>query len=112
MQGAFAALLVIFLQTLVPRSGSMREINCCVMMLVMMLLLFLLLFFAFAVAVAGVFFGLLSFLWGRRWIRTRLNIAVLFKVFITAVCFFLVSVVAATLAKVFYQMLPPSSSAY
>ena len=112
MQGAFAALLVIVLQTLVPHGQPMREINCCVMMLVMMLLLFLLLFFAFAAAVAGVFFGLLSFLWSRLWIRTRLNIAVLFKVFKTAVCFFLVSVVAATLAKVFYQMLPPSSSAY
>ena len=32
-----------------------------------------------------------------------MNIAVLFKVFKTAVSFFLVSVVAATLAKVFYK---------
>ena len=75
MQGAFAALLVIVLQTLVPHGQPMREINCCVMMLVMMLLLFLLLFFAFAVAVAGGFFCLLSFLWGRRvWIRKTLSI--------------------------------------
>jgi hypothetical protein len=89
----------------------MRETNCCVMMLFMMLLLLLLLFFA--VAVAGVFLVLLSFLWGRLWIRTTLNIAVLFKVFNTAVfLFFLVSIVAPTLAKVFYQLLPPSSGAY
>ena len=75
MQGAFAALLVIVLQTLVPHGQPMREINCCVMMLVMMLLLFLLLFFAFAVAVAGGFFCLSSFLWGRRvWIRKTLSI--------------------------------------
>ena len=41
------------------------------------------------------------------WIRTTLNIAVLFKVFNTAVfLFFLVSIVAPTLAKVFYQVLP------
>ena len=64
-------------------------------MLFMMLLLLLLLFFALAVAVAGVFLVLLSFLWGRLWIRTTLNIAVLFKVFKTAVCFFLVSVAVA-----------------
>ena len=89
MQGAFAALPVTVLQTLVPHGQSMRETNCCVMMLFMMLLLLLLLFFAFAVAVAGVFLVLLSFLWGRLWIRTTLNIAVLFKVFKTAVFFFL-----------------------
>ena len=75
MQGAFASLLVIVLQTLVPHGQPMREINCCVMMLVMMLLLFVLLFFAFAVAVAGGFFCLLSYLWGRRvWIRKTLSI--------------------------------------
>ena len=83
------------------------------MMLFMMLLLLLLLFFALAVAVAGVFLVLLSFLWGRLWIRTTLNIAVLFKVFNTAVfLFFLVLIVAPTLSKVFYQVLPPSSGAY
>ena len=53
------------LQTLVPNGQPMRETNCCVMMLFMMLLLLLLLFFALAVAVAGVFLVLLSFLWGR-----------------------------------------------
>ena len=75
MQGVFAALLVIVLQTLVPHGQPMREINFCEMMLVMMLLLFLLLFFAFAVAVAGGFFCLSSFLWGRRvWIRKTLSI--------------------------------------
>ena len=110
VQGAFAALPVTVLQTLVPHGQSMRETKCCVMMLFMMLLLLLLLFFA--VAVAGVILVLLSFLWGRLWIRTTLNIAVL-KVFNTAVfLFFLVSIVAPTLAKVFYQVLPPSSGAY
>ena len=61
MQGAFAALPVTVLQTLVPHGQSMRETNCCVMMLFMMLLLLLLLcFFALAFAVAGVFLVLLS----------------------------------------------------
>ena len=93
MQGAFAALLVIVLQTLVPHGQPMREINCCVMMLVMMLLLFLLLFFAFAVAVAGGFFCLLNFHWGRSvWIRKTLSVV-----------FFRVLDVAPTLANVFYH---------
>ena len=61
VQGAFAALPVTVLQTLLPHGQSMRETNCCVMMLFMMLLLLLLLFFALAFAVvAGVFLVLLS----------------------------------------------------
>ena len=63
VQGAFAALPVTVLQTLVPHGQPVRETNCCVMMLIMMPLLLLLLFFVFAVAVAG-----------RVWIRKTLGI--------------------------------------
>ena len=43
VQGAFAALPVTVLQTLVPHGQSTRETKCCVMMLFMMLLLLLVL---------------------------------------------------------------------